>query len=421
MTMRLSPIANSAPFVDASGIPLNGGQLFTYVGGSVSTPQTTYTDSLGTVPHANPIILDSNGYPSSGGSVQEIWLTSGATYKFVLKNSVNVTVWSRDNISGINDTTLTIDQWVSGPTPTYTSATQFVLSGDQSTIFHVGRRVKTTNSGGTIYSTISAVSVVIGPIRTGITVENDSGVLDSGLSAVSYGLLSAVNPSSALLSDAYPIVSGSTDATKKVRLEVDGLTTATTRVITVPDSNITLGDVTATGFTTGDVKLTFKTAADSGWVLMNDTTIGDASSGATGRANADTSALFTLLWNNTVDADCAVSTGRGANAAADYAAHKTLALPKTLGRALASYGAGSGLTSRALAHVVGEETHALTIAELAAHTHNQQAHTAGSGLYTGNSFNATLVDTGIATTSTGSGTAHNTMQPTLFFNTMIKL
>jgi hypothetical protein len=40
--------------------------------------------------------------------------------------------------------------------------------------------------------------------------------------------------------DTNPIVRGSADPTKQVRFEVDGLTTATTRVITVPDSSFTL-------------------------------------------------------------------------------------------------------------------------------------------------------------------------------------
>jgi len=40
--------------------------------------------------------------------------------------------------------------------------------------------------------------------------------------------------------DTNPIVIGSADATKKVRFEVDGLTTATTRVMTPPDKDITL-------------------------------------------------------------------------------------------------------------------------------------------------------------------------------------
>src|SRR5205823_5859794 len=113
-----------------------------------------------------------------------------------------------------------------------------------------------------------------------------------------------------------------------------------------------------------------------------------------------------LLWTNTVDADCAVSTGRGASAAADYAAHKTIALPKTLGRALASYGAGSGLTSRALAHVVGEETHQLTIAELAAHTHTGTSNTGTSNTPGTVSFNGnSTAAAGWTSDSTGSGTA----------------
>lgn len=40
--------------------------------------------------------------------------------------------------------------------------------------------------------------------------------------------------------DTDPIAKGSADSTKLVRLEVDGITTGTTRVITVPDANITL-------------------------------------------------------------------------------------------------------------------------------------------------------------------------------------
>ena len=40
--------------------------------------------------------------------------------------------------------------------------------------------------------------------------------------------------------DTNEIVKGSVDATKKVRFEVDGLTTGTTRVLTVPDKDITL-------------------------------------------------------------------------------------------------------------------------------------------------------------------------------------
>src|SRR6185312_1389325 len=53
---------------------------------------------------------------------------------------------------------------------------------------------------------------------------------------------------------------------------------------------------TSAAWSTGDFKLTMKTTADTGWVLMNDGSIGDASSGASNRANADTADLFEFMW-----------------------------------------------------------------------------------------------------------------------------
>lgn len=192
------------------------------------------------------------------------------------------------------------------------------------------------------------------------------------------------------------------------------------------------------GFSTGDVKMGFKTTADSGWVMMDDKTIGNASSSATGRANADTEDLFTLLWNNISNSYAAVSGGRGASAAVDYAANKTIALPKSLGRAFASAGAGSGLTSRALAYYMGEEDHLLITNEMPSHTHTQDSHyhqqvafssdtgSTGTGpKYTTTANNANGVNNTNPTTATnqntGGGAAHNNMQPTLFLNVMIKL
>ena len=56
--------------------------------------------------------------------------------------------------------------------------------------------------------------------------------------------------------DTTSIVEGSTDATKEIRFEVDGLTTGTVRVITPPDADITLvntsnGSITNTNLTSG--------------------------------------------------------------------------------------------------------------------------------------------------------------------------
>jgi hypothetical protein len=98
--VSLSPVAGAGwQFFDNNGIPLSGGKLFTYAAGT-TTNQTTYTSSSGNTAHTNPIILDSAGR-LSGGS--EVWLTNGQSYKFVLKTSADVQLWSADNVSGIND------------------------------------------------------------------------------------------------------------------------------------------------------------------------------------------------------------------------------------------------------------------------------------------------------------------------------
>ncbi|RJP45503.1 hypothetical protein C4587_00990 [Candidatus Parcubacteria bacterium] len=69
-----------------------------------------------------------------------------------------------------------------------------------------------------------------------------------------------------------------------------------------------------------------------GFVRMNGLTIGSASSGATERANNDTQDLFTYLWNNLTDSIAPVSGGRGASAAADWAANKPIVVPSMQGR-----------------------------------------------------------------------------------------
>lgn len=190
-TVNPSPFGPKPQIMLASGVPANGGKLFFYAAGS-TTKQTTYTDSTGSVGNSNPLILNTLGEPST-----EVWFTAGQAYKVVYAPSTDTDppsapIWTVDNLRGINDATLTLDQWVVGPAPTFVSATSFTLVGDQTSTFHVGRRVKTVNTSGTIYSTITAS--VFAAVTT-ITVANDSGSLDSGLSAVWYGLLSKTNDS----------------------------------------------------------------------------------------------------------------------------------------------------------------------------------------------------------------------------------
>jgi hypothetical protein len=78
-------------------------------------------------------------------------------------------------------------------------------------------------------------------------------------------------------------------------------------------------------FTTGDMLWNAASGVRTGWVRSSGRTIGSAASGATERAAGDAEELFAYLWNNFDNSLCAVSGGRGANAAADFAANKTIA------------------------------------------------------------------------------------------------
>jgi hypothetical protein len=96
MTVSLSALGGAGwQFFDDSGIPLAGGKLGTYEAGT-TTPAPTYTDSAGTTPNANPIILDAAGRPAA-----QIWLDDTLTYKFVVLDALDVEIRTYDNIYGI--------------------------------------------------------------------------------------------------------------------------------------------------------------------------------------------------------------------------------------------------------------------------------------------------------------------------------
>lgn len=113
-------------------------------------------------------------------------------------------------------------------------------------------------------------------------------------------------------------------------------------------------------------------SAPTGWIKANGGTIGNASSGATLRANADTSALFTALWTdfpNTVlaiqDSTGAAST-RGASAAADFAANKRLPVFDLRGEFIRGFDDSRGIDS---GRVLGSSQ----LDEFKSHTHTQNS------------------------------------------------
>lgn len=210
-------------------------------------------------------------------------------------------------------------------------------------------------------------------------------------------------------------------------------------------------------FTTGDLKYSYRTGALTGYVRCNGRTIGDAVSGATERANADCEDLFTLLWNQ--DSTLTVSGGRGANAASDWAASKTIALPDFRDRVLSGRGGmgntpiglvidgivDNGETSDTLGATSGAGRITLDITHMPSHNHGGSTSTDGAHVHGGipdvstvtgignvrhgsdsNTFQP-LINTASAgahnhtISSQGGGNPHVNMQPTAFVTVYIKL
>ena len=212
----------------------------------------------------------------------------------------------------------------------------------------------------------------------------------------------------------------------------------------------------------GDLKIRYSwNETITGWVLCNGLTIGNVGSGATARAAADCQNLFTHLWNT--NTGLAVSGGRGASAAADWAAGKNIATPDARGRALFGRdGMGNSAVGRLLNSIMaygntdylggygGASVVSLAYGEMPNHSHNgytdyqgDHYHSANNGLpfqtagggsnyldYLGGSYTSYVTtytnsagshQHNVYTYAAGSGTAHQNMPPFLLVSIYIKL
>jgi len=159
---------------------------------------------------------------------------------------------------------------------------------------------------------------------------------------------------------------------------------------------------------TGDIKFHLGTTVESGWIELKGQSLSLTTNGDLN--GTDYLALYTQQWTDMADAQFAITGGRGASAAADWAAAKNGTLADARGRALIGKGTGSGLTARTIGDdTVGSEdstnvthTHgfgSLTAASNGAHTHTLGAAGSGGGASGGGSPTYSV-------SNTGSGGAH---------------
>lgn len=149
---ELAPLAKQR-FFDANGDPLAGGKLYTYEAGT-STPKVTYVDRAGVTTNANPIILDANGEC-------DIWITSGF-YKFVLKDSDDVTQWTEDQISLPNEAALA-SAFYRDVVYITSSDSPYTLDED-----HNGKVINVDTTSGNVTMTLPEISAVDLPLNIAI-------------------------------------------------------------------------------------------------------------------------------------------------------------------------------------------------------------------------------------------------------------
>jgi hypothetical protein len=134
-------------FFDNSGNPLVNGKLYTYAAGT-TTPLATYTDSTASTPNTNPIILNSRGEAN-------VWLAS-TSYKFVLKTSADVEIYTVDNITNAINTSQILAAGGSAANPAYTFASD---SDTGMYLAAVGQLGLTVNGVPVMRSTSTAMTI----------------------------------------------------------------------------------------------------------------------------------------------------------------------------------------------------------------------------------------------------------------------
>jgi len=359
-------------FVDASGAPIVNGSI--YIGlqnaDPVANPITIYSDRALTIPLANPQLTDANGR-----SVNKIWIPGD--YSIQINDSLGVQQ-EQDLDAGV-----TVEN--TGVTPlSNTAGTDTITAEGTPTII--------AYVDGQIY-TFQAAN-----LNTGAVTLNIDGV---GAKAITKNLVTA-------------LVAGDIQANSEIAV----IWNANQDIFEwINQNTVTLeANLLASLQPTGLAQFYMGTTAPAGWVLANGGTIGNASSGASNRANADTEDLFTLLYNSMADAQAPVSGSRGAGAAADFALNKTITIPDMRGRAPVGTGGTAPATH---GDNGGSETHTLIEAEMPSHTHtanlNVLSPRSGGGTTGGGSIVIQI------TGSTGGDGPHANMQPWVSLSFVIKL
>ena len=169
---------------------------------------------------------------------------AGESVRYQQLGSASQPFTSLTSVAGTNTITGTAT-----PTPTYAVGQRYTFIPAN------------TNTGAT---TLNISSVGAGAVQwAGAALTGGELVAGTAVSV----LVTAATPVFEIIGatqfpDTRALVVGGTDATKKLRIGVDGISTATTRVLTMPDNDVSLASATTT--TVGLIELAIQSEVDAG-------------------------------------------------------------------------------------------------------------------------------------------------------------
>ena len=225
----------------------------------------------------------------------------------------------------------------------------------------------------------------------------------------------------------YPAVTGELIRAADYNATISDLAAALTNCVTKDNQStvpmLTLGALAVTGvaalgagatvagdailtrrYSTGEVVLSVSPTAPAGTLALNGSTIGSAASGATGRAHADTQALYELLWNNSdntllpIQDATGAATTRGLSAAVDFAANKRLPLPTPQDGDALLLGVSSAVMTRSAGEVLSH-AHTATVTD-PGHAHQQLGANTAQGVGPGSGIVGSAFPGATTTTNT---------------------
>ena len=242
----------------------------------------------------------------------------------VKNNNINGTLKSLV-ITSSTDVTKNRSSWIR--TMLYSILDSFVhKTENRATKDNVGTSIDPTDS---VYVTPQQLPEVYKTTNDFVSVPANSGVLSASQNVLDFTIDSFGKNKIYILKLHNDLVAWLKARTYTLTELVSIITNTVTSIISNPETGQGLIPV-------GVIWRYSSITAPDGFLLLNGTTIGNASSGAID-ANNKYKNLFIHIWSNYANTQCAVPGGRGTSALSDWLANKQITLPDYRGKVSGTY------------------------------------------------------------------------------------